>query len=94
MAGLVCACACVCMCMTCTKIVFVHVQTHRTDAKRSKQNQHVIGGRKAKDQRYAFDIVFNDKSTQKSVYESTGKPCVREMFNGYNATVFAYGATG
>ncbi|KTW31950.1 uncharacterized protein T551_00633 [Pneumocystis jirovecii RU7] len=51
-------------------------------------------GKRVKDIRYAFDRVFDEDSTQEMVYESTVKPLLDGILEGYNATVFAYGATG
>lgn len=43
---------------------------------------------------YAFDAVFDEKSTQEEVYENTAKKFIPNVVNGKNVTVFAYGATG
>lgn len=43
---------------------------------------------------YQFDAVFGPTATQHEVYESAAKPFVADLLDGYNATVFAYGATG
>ncbi|KAJ3283314.1 kinesin-like protein Klp5 [Borealophlyctis nickersoniae] len=50
--------------------------------------------RRTKDLRYAFDRVFNESATQQQVYIDTAKPLIEGVLEGYNATVFAYGATG
>ncbi|ODA83187.1 hypothetical protein RJ55_01698 [Drechmeria coniospora] len=50
--------------------------------------------RKVKDQVFAFDRVFDDNTTQTDVYEGTTKSLLDSVLDGYNATVFAYGATG
>jgi hypothetical protein len=60
---------------------------------------HGTGGppnnyRKSKDVRYAFHRVFDSSSTQEEVYEATAKTIIAEVLDGFNATVFAYGATG
>ena len=47
-----------------------------------------------KDQTFAFDRVFDETTTQGDVYEATTKPLLDSVMDGYNATVFAYGATG
>lgn len=47
-----------------------------------------------KDQTFAFDRVFDDTTSQADIYESTAKPLLDNVLDGYNATVFAYGATG
>ena len=51
-------------------------------------------GRRIKDQTFAFDKVFDENITQGDVYESTTKGLLDSVLDGYNATVFAYGATG
>ena len=51
-------------------------------------------GRRSKDQTFGFDKVFDDNTTQAEVYESTTKNLLDSVLDGYNATVFAYGATG
>lgn len=54
----------------------------------------VPNGKKVKDQVFAFDRVFDDNTSQTEVYESTTKNLLDSVLDGYNATVFAYGATG
>ncbi|KAF1955095.1 kinesin family protein-like protein [Byssothecium circinans] len=51
-------------------------------------------GKRVKDQTFAFDRVFDENTTQADVYEATTKPLLDSVLEGYNATVFAYGATG
>lgn len=51
-------------------------------------------GKKVKDQTFGFDRIFDDSATQADVYEATTKPLIDNVLDGYNATVFAYGATG
>lgn len=38
-----------------------------------------------------FDRVFNHEARQQDVYEATAQPLLKGLFDGYNATVFAYG---
>ncbi|XP_052039106.1 kinesin-like protein KIF18A [Apodemus sylvaticus] len=47
-----------------------------------------------KDLKFVFDAVFDETSTQMEVFEHTTKPILHSFLNGYNCTVFAYGATG
>ncbi|KAJ6442521.1 kinesin family protein [Purpureocillium lavendulum] len=54
----------------------------------------VPASKKVKDQVFAFDRVFDDNTTQTDVYEGTTKTLLDSVLDGYNATVFAYGATG
>ena len=51
-------------------------------------------GKRVKDQTFAFDKVFDENVTQAEVYESTTRNLLDSVLDGYNATVFAYGATG
>lgn len=51
-------------------------------------------GKKVKDQVFAFDRIFDDNASQTEVYEATTKTLLDSVLDGYNATVFAYGATG
>lgn len=53
-----------------------------------------VTGKKVKDQVFAFDRVFDENVTQTEVYEATTKNLLDSVLDGYNATVFAYGATG
>ncbi|XP_067256888.1 kinesin-like protein KIF18A isoform X1 [Chanodichthys erythropterus] len=47
-----------------------------------------------KDLKFVFDSVFGEDSSQVEVFENTTKAIVDGVLNGYNCTVFAYGATG
>ena len=49
---------------------------------------------KIKEAEFKYDFAFNDKTTQEEVYQLTTAPLVKQVINGFNATVFAYGATG
>eukprot|EP00038_Savillea_parva_P011141 m.195399 g.195399 ORF g.195399 m.195399 type:complete len:1050 (-) comp19472_c0_seq1:183-3332(-) len=46
------------------------------------------------DKTYAYDHVFGPETGQLDVYESVVAPCIAEVLEGYNCTVFAYGQTG
>ncbi|XP_051898872.1 kinesin-like protein KIF18A isoform X2 [Pristis pectinata] len=50
--------------------------------------------RKRKDLKFVFDRVFNENCTQQEVFEYTTKHILEGVLNGYNCSVFAYGATG
>ncbi|KAK6338746.1 kinesin-like protein Klp5 [Orbilia brochopaga] len=58
--------------------------------------QKIIGprGKQQKDMRFGFDRVFDENATQGEVYEQTTKGLLDSVLDGFNATVFAYGATG
>ena len=49
---------------------------------------------RSREQTLAFDFAFDKFSTQKKIFENTTKFLLEGVVNGYNATVFAYGATG
>ena len=49
---------------------------------------------RTREQTYAFDYAFDKYSTQKFVFENSTKFLIEGVTLGYNATVFAYGATG
>ena len=49
---------------------------------------------RAREQTYAFDYAFDKNCSQYTVYEKSTKFLIDGVVNGFNATVFAYGATG
>ncbi|KAF7503698.1 hypothetical protein GJ744_003376 [Endocarpon pusillum] len=51
-------------------------------------------GKRVKDQTFGFDRIFDENTSQGDVYEATTKSLLESVLDGYNATVFAYGATG
>ncbi|XP_070765166.1 kinesin-like protein KIF18A [Enoplosus armatus] len=53
-----------------------------------------INKRANKDLKFVFDHVFNENSTQVDIFENTTKGVLDGVMNGFNCTVFAYGATG
>jgi len=42
---------------------------------------------------FTFDYVFREDSSQRLVYEQAVTPLAKAFFEGYNATVLAYGQT-
>jgi len=59
----------------------------------NKKEDH-LRDKRTQERQYVFDVVFGPDSTQEEVYNETTKHLVENVLNGYNATVFAYGATG
>ncbi|ODO08830.1 kinesin [Cryptococcus wingfieldii CBS 7118] len=53
-----------------------------------------IMGRRYKNRKYVFDQVFGMEASQEEVFAKTAKSLLPGVVDGYNATVFAYGATG
>ncbi|EJF61268.1 kinesin-domain-containing protein [Dichomitus squalens LYAD-421 SS1] len=52
------------------------------------------GTKRYKDRRFIFDRVFRHDATQAEVYGATARPLLKTLLDGYNTTIFAYGATG
>lgn len=50
--------------------------------------------KRIREHRFVFDKLFDDKASQEDVYANTTRPLLDSVLDGYNATVFAYGATG
>lgn len=44
--------------------------------------------------KFVFDRLFDETATQEQVYECTTRPLLDSVLDGFNSTVFAYGATG
>lgn len=53
-----------------------------------------LGKNRSKEKQYAFDCAFDASTGQNEIFECTTKFLVEGILEGYNATVFAYGATG
>jgi hypothetical protein len=49
---------------------------------------------RAKEKQYAFDVVFDEEVGQEEVYKQSARGLVDGVLDGYNSSVFAYGATG
>ena len=43
---------------------------------------------------FAYDYAFGQNADQLSIFAECGAPLIKELLEGYNATVFAYGQTG
>lgn len=44
--------------------------------------------------KFCYDSVFGPECTQEQLFDKTVKPLISSLVDGYNATIFAYGATG
>eukprot|EP00043_Microstomoeca_roanoka_P000512 m.27942 g.27942 ORF g.27942 m.27942 type:complete len:954 (-) comp10357_c1_seq2:207-3068(-) len=60
----------------------------------ARRRQPRILQRRARDVKFVFDQVFDQDTTQEQVFEMTTKPIIDGILEGYNASVFCYGATG
>ncbi|KAK6623854.1 hypothetical protein RUM44_010710 [Polyplax serrata] len=54
----------------------------------------VLRHNRGSDRQYVFDAVFGENSTQEMIFERTTKGLVKDVLEGYNSTIFAYGASG
>ncbi len=54
----------------------------------------ILDPRKDTFRSFYYDTVFGPSITQELVYRSVGLPIVRDVMNGINGTVMAYGQTG
>jgi kinesin family protein 18/19 len=60
----------------------------------TKQNYRDITKRVKKKLTMDFDSVFNEDSVNDDVFEKCMKPLVHSVMDGFNCSVFVYGATG
>ena len=49
---------------------------------------------KIKEVSYNYDFVFDEKTTQDEVYRCTSSNLIKQVVEGFSATIMAYGATG
>jgi kinesin family member 18/19 len=54
----------------------------------------ILSKNRSKERRYAFDTVFDRDAGQIEIFNNTTKFLIEGIIEGFNATVFAYGATG
>lgn len=70
-----------------------------SNSEKEKNSQNSISTlikqqQKIKENYFSFDFIFDKEATQEEIYLNTSKLLLEEVLEGYNATVFAYGATG
>ena len=61
--------------------------------KKPRRRSNILD-RRVKDLRFIFDRVFDENATNQDIFNETTKTIIDGVLNGYNCTVFAYGATG
>ncbi|KAK6099468.1 tubulin-dependent ATPase kip3 [Batrachochytrium dendrobatidis] len=64
------------------------------NANSAAQRRYTHHSRRNKEYRYSFDRVLDEQTSQQQLFEVSSKPLIDYVLDGYNATVFAYGATG
>lgn len=60
----------------------------------TKQNYRDITKRVKKKLTMSFDSVFNEDAVNNDIFEKCMKPLVNSVMDGFNCSVFVYGATG
>lgn len=60
----------------------------------SKKSLLFSEGTRIQPRLYIYDNVYDETTTQDEVYQTTTANLVKDVLDGYNAAVFAYGATG
>ncbi len=60
---------------------------------RSKPARGNILDRRVKDLQFVFDRVFDERSSNQEVFENTTSSVIDSVLEGFNCSVFAYGAT-
>lgn len=64
------------------------------DPSHSKSTSVVDTTLGVKEKQYSFDHVFEDYIETEVVFEQSSKFILKQVCDGYNGTVFAYGSTG
>lgn len=59
-----------------------------------QQRHRDIMKRANKDLQFTFDRVFSHEASNSDVFECSTKGLIKTLMNGYNCSVFVYGATG
>ena len=68
-----------------------HGAINAVQADREGRSVHV--NLPARKNNFDFDWVFPPTASQQHVYDALCKPMINKIFEGFNATVFAYGQT-
>ncbi|UJR33083.1 hypothetical protein I4U23_020542 [Adineta vaga] len=59
-----------------------------------EDHDDILRANRSRERKYMFDVVSDARAEQQEVYAATAKILLSSVLEGYNATVFAYGATG
>ncbi|CAD8091684.1 unnamed protein product [Paramecium primaurelia] len=59
-----------------------------------ERDEDLLRKNRLKETNFAFDFVFDQWAPQQMIYENTTEFLLEGVFEGYNTTVFCYGATG
>lgn len=73
-------------------LIFDPPETHSPQARAAQR--FGTNTKRIREHRFVFDRLFDGDASQEEVYANTTRPLLDSVLDGYNATVFAYGATG
>lgn len=59
-----------------------------------EDHDDILRANRSRERKYVFDVVSDAAADQQDVYANTAKNLISSVLEGYNGTVFAYGATG
>ncbi|XP_013380933.1 kinesin-like protein KIF19 isoform X2 [Lingula anatina] len=82
------------------ELVGCHTCAHKVDNNMvvlmdpTEDPDDILRANRSREKKYIFDHAFDYKSTTEEVYQVTTRHLIDNVISGYNATVFAYGATG
>lgn len=79
---------------SCTEIVHVLDENLVVLKDPNEDQDDILRVNRSREKQYIFDCAFGQNSNQADVYKEVAKPLIENVISGYNATVFAYGATG
>ena len=60
----------------------------------NREKDKKINITKIKEAMFKFDFAFDEKCDQAEIYKNTTSNLIKKVVDGFNATIFAYGATG
>ena len=60
----------------------------------NREKDKKINITKIKEAMFKFDFAFDEKCDQSEIYKYTSSNLLKQVIDGFNATIFAYGATG
>lgn len=74
----------------------VHVLDNKYTIVQDRVNvaDDILRQHRRQEKKFAFDYAFDETESQESVYIHTTRFLIDGVLEGFNATVFAYGATG
>jgi kinesin family protein 18/19 len=79
---------------TSVKIVSPTEYNYFIDGSKYLYNDKGLEVTKTKEQDFKFDYIFNKNSNQNEVFQKSASFLVDNIFDGFNSTIFAYGASG